>query len=176
MILKIEIKTVLTIILLITITNNHLSCSNQTLTTENPSLYEKGINKLYKIKQRMTDIDEPTKRALANIAFGTAQKLINNYTNSAQEESTDIPFYSDQEYTQPAYTESARTEDQSNYTKEDAKQNHYQTLGLSPDASQSDIRKAYLDLARQYHPDKNQDPDAVEKFKEIAQAYDTLSN
>lgn len=175
MTLKIEIKRILAIILFITITDKCFANSLAAV-TEKPSLYQRTIDKLYKIKQKVTTIDEQTKQALANIAFGTAQTLVNNYATSSEEQSADRPLYSDQEYTQPVYTESATAEDQSNYANEDAQQNYYQTLGLSTGASQSDIRKAYLHLARQYHPDKNQDPDAVEKFKEIAEAYDALSD
>lgn len=54
---------------------------------------------------------------------------------------------------------------------------YYQTLGVPKSASQEDIKKSYRKLARQYHPDVNQgDPGATAKFKEISEAYDTLSD
>ena len=54
---------------------------------------------------------------------------------------------------------------------------HYETLGVSRDASADDIKRAYRQLARQLHPDANpDDPTAEARFKEVALAYETLSD
>lgn len=52
----------------------------------------------------------------------------------------------------------------------------YETLEVSENATESEIKKAYRKLARQYHPDVNKDPKAEEKFKEINAAYEILSD
>jgi molecular chaperone DnaJ len=53
----------------------------------------------------------------------------------------------------------------------------YEVLGVSRSASQDEIKKAYRELARKWHPDRNpEDSAAEEKFKEIQQAYDALSD
>src|SRR5258708_37736641 len=52
----------------------------------------------------------------------------------------------------------------------------YVLLGVARDASPDDIKKAYRRLAKQYHPDQNNDDGAEDKFKEIASAYQVLSD
>ncbi len=55
--------------------------------------------------------------------------------------------------------------------------NYYDILGVSSNASEDEIKEAYRDLALEYHPDRNPDKEnAEEKFKEISQAYDVLSD
>lgn len=54
--------------------------------------------------------------------------------------------------------------------------NYYEVLGVNVDSTTSEIKSAYRKLARKYHPDINKDADAIEIFKDITQAYETLSN
>ena len=56
------------------------------------------------------------------------------------------------------------------------KRDYYEVLGLSKGASEQEIKKAYRSLAKKYHPDMNHEPGAEEKFKEINEAYEVLSD
>ncbi|SET61627.1 molecular chaperone DnaJ [Oceanobacillus limi] len=57
-----------------------------------------------------------------------------------------------------------------------SKRDYYEVLGLEKGASKDEIKKAYRKLARKYHPDVNKESDAADKFKEVKEAYETLSN
>ncbi len=62
-------------------------------------------------------------------------------------------------------------------TKDYLEKDYYKTLGVSKTATAPEIKKAYRDLARKYHPDANKgNPEAEERFKEIAEAYHVLSD
>ncbi len=52
--------------------------------------------------------------------------------------------------------------------------NPYQVLGVSPDASDQEIKKAYRTLSKKYHPDINKEPGAEEKFKQVNNAYHSI--
>jgi molecular chaperone DnaJ len=57
-----------------------------------------------------------------------------------------------------------------------SKRDYYEVLGVSRDASDEDIRKAFRKLAMEYHPDRNKKDGAAEKFKEVNEAYQVLSD
>nr|CAB3238786.1 dnaJ homolog subfamily B member 9 [Phallusia mammillata] len=58
----------------------------------------------------------------------------------------------------------------------DTPKDYYEVLGVSKQATQKEIKSAFRKLALLYHPDKNKEPGAEEKFRDIAEAYDVLSN
>lgn len=57
-----------------------------------------------------------------------------------------------------------------------SKRDYYEVLGVDQNASVDEVKKAYRKLARKYHPDVNKEADAEDKFKEVKEAYDTLSD
>jgi molecular chaperone DnaJ len=56
------------------------------------------------------------------------------------------------------------------------KKDYYEVLGVPKDSSEKDIKAAYRKLAMKYHPDRSEEPDAEEKFKELSEAYAVLSD
>jgi len=57
-----------------------------------------------------------------------------------------------------------------------SKKDFYDVLGVEQGAEEAEIKKAYRKLARKYHPDVNKEANAEDKFKEVKEAYDTLSD
>lgn len=57
-----------------------------------------------------------------------------------------------------------------------SKRDFYEVLGLDKNATKEDIKKAYRKLSKKYHPDINKEADAEEKFKEVKEAYEALSD
>src|SRR5688572_11747359 len=57
-----------------------------------------------------------------------------------------------------------------------AARDFYESLGVGRNASADEIQSAYRKLARTYHPDINKDPGAEDRFKEVSEAYDILSD
>jgi molecular chaperone DnaJ len=56
------------------------------------------------------------------------------------------------------------------------KRDYYEVLGVSRDAPEEEIKKAFRKLAFKYHPDRNREDGAAEKFKEVNEAYEVLSD
>ena len=58
----------------------------------------------------------------------------------------------------------------------DGKRDYYQVLGVGRSSSEEEIKKAFRKKALELHPDRNKSPDAEEKFKEVNEAYQVLSD
>ena len=56
------------------------------------------------------------------------------------------------------------------------KRDYYEVLGVAKDASSADLKNAFRSLARKYHPDRSEEEDAENMFKEIQEAYAVLSD
>ena len=71
---------------------------------------------------------------------------------------------------QPAEVDHTAGQSDENY------KDYYALLGVTPDATAAQIKSAYRKLAKQYHPDVNDSSDAADRFREITEAYDTLTD
>ena len=58
----------------------------------------------------------------------------------------------------------------------DEGEDYYRTLGVKPNATEAEVKKAYRSMALKFHPDKNKEEGAVDRFKEVGEAYATLSD
>ncbi|KOB63589.1 DnaJ-11 [Operophtera brumata] len=61
-------------------------------------------------------------------------------------------------------------------TSRRANASHYDVLGITPKATQTDIKSAYYELSKIYHPDKSSDEESANKFRLITEAYEVLGN
>jgi DnaJ family protein C protein 7 len=101
-------------------------------------------------------------RAKANGAAGNWEEAIKDYKNVAENNPAEKGIQED--------IRNAEFE-----LKKAQRKDYYKILGVSKDATDNDIKKAYRRLAIQYHPDKNRDEENTDdKFKEIGEAYETL--
>lgn len=103
-------------------------------------------------------------RAKAHGAAGNWEKALQDYKAVAEANPTEKGIHED--------IRRAELE-----MKKAQRKDYYKILGIDKDATEHDIKKAYRKLAVKYHPDKNRDGEAGdEKFKEIGEAYETLSD
>lgn len=89
-----------------------------------------------------------------------------------------ICFVSEETVLAAKKQQQGRQQQQQQQQKKNDEEDYYKILGVSKNANESEIKKAYKKLAIQHHPDKNKDdPEgAKEKFQKIANAYETLSD
>jgi len=135
----------------------------------------------------------PSKEAedfLEKIAnFSSKSNLNSNQENGTQDQSKmngDANYFnsSDASNSNSDYSNSHQEEKAKEYTSDQVEavkrirkcQDYYEILGVSKEASEADLKKAYRKLALQFHPDKNQAPGAGEAFKAIGNAFAVLSD
>lgn len=71
-------------------------------------------------------------------------------------------------FSQLAFNRSIHLSSQQRQRKKD----YYEILGIAKNAAVKDVKKAYYQLAKKYHPDTNKDPNSHKKFQEVSEAYE----
>ncbi|KAI5622342.1 dnaJ-like subfamily C member 18 [Silurus asotus] len=122
--------------------------------------------------------------AIVKNGSAAAPETERTYTPPPGWRNSDIPIRRQHQRNSAGVTGEAPSDDKKSYTEEQRQgvlriqrcRDFYEILGVSKDASDEDLKKAYRKLALRFHPDKNCAPGATDAFKAIGNAYAVLSN
>lgn len=112
---------------------------------------------------------------------GSSNQSTRNNSNAGQEGRKSWKAYFESDFNSVSSDEEAKTSTKrtgySNTTLFSLQEtDHYTVLGVDTAASERDIKMSYRKLALQFHPDKNKEPEAEERFKMVSMAYTVLSD
>lgn len=137
--------------------------------------YSKSGDHKKALKVAQAHVEDSGETAEALWALGEIQQNAENYEDAVRTFQRAVEVTADRQQEQQAAKQKLR--DAQVALKQSKEKNYYKILGVARNASKKEIKKAYRELALQWHPDKNDDKEVAEKkFQDISEAYEVLSD
>lgn len=131
----------------------------------------KDLGKLKQFYDKFNNNEKLKQVELFTKFYNKIEKLLQKQQQERQQQQ-----FRQQQQQQRQYQQQQRQYQQQMRQNSQPKNNYYKTLGIAKDASSRDIKTAYRNLVKQYHPDKYKGDDAEQKMAEINKAYEVLSS